>query len=170
MVAAVAGACGSDSDEGGAPSTTRPAERAAGGASAPGPAKPTCELLSRDEVARTLGNPVAAGVPAGRDCLWRTDVDGGTGLNLTVDKPAANQVATTCDFRKASISKENLEKVDGVGKSAVWSVQTLSPLNQGNLVACYDDAVVWVILTGDKEPGQLRSTAAKLADTVRSRV
>lgn len=169
VVAVVTVACGSDSDEAGGTSTTRPAQTAASGGVAPGPARPTCELLSRDDVAKALGNAVAAGVPAGKDCFWGTDVDGGTNLNLTVDKPAPNQAASTCDLRKASISKENLEQIKDVGNSAVWSVQKPSLLTQGNLVACYDDAVVWVILTGEKEPGQLRSTATKLADAVRSR-
>lgn len=170
VVAAVAVACGSDSDEPAAPSPTTDVPQAAAGAASPGAAKPTCELLSREEVAEALGNPVAAGVPAGKDCAWGTDVDGGTSLNLTVDKPAANQVGTTCDFRKGSVSKENQEQVGGVGKSAIWSVQSLSLLTQGNLVACYDNAVVWVIVTGEKEPGALKSTATKVADKVRSRV
>ncbi len=171
VVAMVALACGSDSDEpAAAPSPTTGVPQAQAGAAAPGAAKPTCELLSRDEVAEVLGNPVTAGVPAGKDCAWATDVDGGTSLNLTVDKPAPDQVRTTCDFRKASVSKENQEQVSGVGNSAVWSVQTLSLLTQGNLVACYDNAVVWVIVTGEKEPGALKSTATKVADKVRSRV
>jgi hypothetical protein len=120
-------------------------------------------------VAEAVGNPVAAGVPAGKDCFWGTDVDGGTGLNLTVDKPAPSQVAASCELRKASIPRENREDVGGVGKSAVWSTEKLSLLTQGNLVACYDDAVVWVILTGEKEPGQLRSTATAIADKVHDR-
>ncbi len=170
MVAVLAVACGSDSDESTGAATSRPPQTGLG---APGDApavKPTCELLTRDEVAQVLGNAVSAGVPAGRDCAWGTDVDGGTGLNLTVDKPAAGQVASICDFRKASVSKENQEQVRGVGNSAVWSVQSLSLLTQGNLVACYDNAVVWVIVTGEKDPDALKSTATKVADTVRDRV
>jgi len=170
VVATTMVACGSDSEEPTAAPSTTDVPQAAAGAAAPGASKPTCELLTRDEVAEALGNPVSAGVPAGKDCAWATDVDGGTSLNLTVDKPAANQVGTTCDFRKASAPKENLEQVRGVGKSAVWSVQTLSLLTQGNLVACYDDAVVWVIVTGEKEAGALRSTASDVANKVRSRV
>ncbi len=174
-VAMLAGACGSDSDsdsdsEAGTGATTTGVPQAQAGAASPAAAKPTCELLSRDEVAQTVGNPVSAGVPAGKDCSWTTDVDGGTSLNLTVDKPAPAQAGTTCDFRKASISKENQERVSGVGNSAVWSVQTLSLLTQGNLVACYDNAVVWVIITGEKEAGALKSTATGVADKVRSRV
>jgi len=170
VVAMVAVACGSgDEDEASTPTTGSP-EVTAAGAAAPGPEKPPCELLTREEVAQILGNPVTAGVPAGKDCFWGTDVDGGTGLNLTVDKPASGQAAATCEFRKASISKENQEQVGGVGKSAVWAVQNLSVLTQGNLVACYDDAVVWVILTGEKEPGDLRSTAIDVAKKVHDRV
>ncbi len=171
-VAVLLAACGSDDsdDEPGAAAPTTGVPQAQAGAASPGPAKPTCELLSRDEVAQALGNPVTAGVPAGKDCSWGTDVDGGTSLNLTVDKPAPNQVGTTCDFRKASVSKDNQERVSGVGESAVWSVQDLSLLTQGNLVACYDNAVVWVIITGEKEAGALKSTATEVADRVRSRV
>jgi hypothetical protein len=169
VVATMAVGCGSDDDEASTPTTGSPAVTAAG-AAAPGPETPPCELLSREEVAQILGNPVAAGVPAGKDCFWGTDVDGGTGLNLTVDKPAAAQASTTCEFRKASISKENREQVGGVGTSAVWTVQELSVLTQGNLVACYDDAVVWVIVTGEKEPGELRSTASDIAEKVHDRL
>ena len=170
MVATLTVACGADSEEEPAVPSSTAVPQAAAGAAAPGAAKPTCELLSRDEVAQALGNPVGAGVPAGKDCSWATEVDGGTSLNITVDKPAANQVGTTCDFRKASAPKENREQVGGVGSSAVWSIQTLSLLTQGNLVACYDNAVVWVIVTGEKEAGALKSTATDVADKVRSRV
>lgn len=170
MVAVVAVACGSDSDESSGASTTRPPQTGLGAAGDAPAGKPTCELLTRDEVAQALGNPVSAGVPAGKDCAWGTDVDGGTGLNLTVDKPASGQVASICDFRKASVPKENQEQVGSVGNSAVWSVESLSLLTQGNLVACYDNAVVWVILTGEKDPGTLKSTATKVADMVHDRV
>lgn len=173
LIAALVAGCGSDSDDAGGTGTTLPrdvTEGAAAAAAAPTlPVKPTCELLSRDDVAQALGNPVAAGVAAGKDCFWGTDADGGTGLNLTVDKPAANRVSQQCQLRQASVSREKREQVK-VGTSAVWVVETLSLQTQGNLVACYDNSVVWVILTGEKEAGALKDTAVSIADKVHSRV
>jgi len=174
LVVALLAACGSDSDEAGGTSTTALAkevtEGAAAAAAAPSPpVKPTCELLSRDDVAQALGNKVQAGVPAGKDCFWGTEVDGGTGLNLTVDKPAANRVAQQCQLRQASVSKEKREQLK-VGTSAIWVVEKLSLVTQGNLVACYDNSVVWVIITGEKETGALKDTATAIAEKVHSRV
>ncbi len=173
LIAALVAGCGSDSDDAGGPVTTLAkdvTEGAAAAATAPSlPVKPTCELLSRDDVAKALGNPVVAGVAAGKDCFWGTEVDGGTGLNLTVDKPAANRVSQQCQLRQASVSKENREQPK-VGTSAVWVVEKLSLQTQGNLVACYDNSVVWVILTGEKEAGVLKDTAVAVANQVHSRV
>ena len=173
LVAALVGGCGSDSDDAKETGTTLArdvTEGAAAAAAAPSPpVKPTCELLSRDDVAKALGNRVMAGVAAGKDCFWGTDVDGGTGLNLTVDKPAANRVAQQCQLRQASVSRENREQPK-VGTSAVWVVEKLSLVTQGNLVACYDNAVVWVILTGEKEAGALKDTAVSIANMVHDRV
>jgi len=173
VVALVAG-CGSDSDKTAPTATTAPdsdvAAGAAAAAAAPAPpVKPTCELLSREDVAQALGNPVQAGVAAAKDCFWGTEVDGGTGLNLTVDKPATNRVSQQCQLRQASVSRDNREDVK-VGSSAVWVVEKLSLQTQGNLVACYDDSVVWVIITGEKEPGVLKDAATAIADKVHSRV
>ena len=89
--------------------------------------------------------------------------------NLTVDKPATNRVSQQCQLRQASVSKENREQPK-VGTSAVWVVETLSLQTQGNLVACYDNSVVWVIITGEKETGALKDTATAIAEKVHSRV
>ena len=175
VVALVAG-CGSDSDsdESAPTPTTADSDVSAGAAAAAAepapPVKPTCELLSREDVAQALGNQVLPGVAAANDCFWGTEVDGGTGLNLTVDKPNANRVAQQCQLRQSSVSRENREEVKGVGTSAVWVVEKLSLVTQGNLVACYDNSVVWVILTGEKEPGVLKDMATAIADKVHSRV
>lgn len=174
MVAAVVAGC-SDSDEEGSTATSARADDVSAGAAAaaagPSPqVKPTCELLSREDVGQALGNPVQPGVAAGKDCFWGTEVDGGTGLNLTVDKPAANRVAQQCQLRQASVSKEKQEQVRGVGTSSVWVVEQLTLITQGNLVTCYDNSVVWVIVTGEKEAGALKSTATAIADKVHGRV
>ncbi|MCA1676182.1 MAG: DUF3558 family protein [Actinobacteria bacterium] len=175
IVMALVAGCGSDSDETApTPTTAAGADVATGAAAAAAapapPVKPTCELLSREDVAQALGNQVQAGVAAAKDCFWGTEVDGGTGLNLTVDKPAANRVAQQCQLRQSSVSKENREEVKGVGTSAVWVVEKLSLQTQGNLVACYDNSVVWVIITGEKEAGVLKDTATAIADKVHGRV
>lgn len=77
-VLALFASCGSGDDDPSASTTTTAAQSSVGAFEPPPPpARPTCELLSREEVGRVLGNPVKPGSGTGRDCLWARTWTGG---------------------------------------------------------------------------------------------
>jgi len=136
----------------------------------PGPIRPACELVSRDEVAALLGNPVNAGVGQGSNCFWGTAVDGGTGATVTAVKPGLSAAAAACnELRLGQPAEAPHEAVSGVGTSAVWVWQPLTTLSQGSLVACWPDSAVLVLLTGEREMTAMRATATALAQKIRGR-
>lgn len=142
-----------------------------GGTLPPGPIKPACELVSRDEVAAAVGNQVGAGLGQGRNCFWTTEVDGGTNVTITAVKPGGGKpTADECERLRLGQPREaKHENVSGVGTSAVWVVDALTTLTQGSIVACWDDSAVLVLLTGERDVASLRATAIGLAQRVRSR-
>lgn len=129
----------------------------------PGPIRPACALLSRDEVAAVLGNPVATGTGAGSNCFWATTVDGGTSATVTAVKPGAAGAADACNYlRLGQPTDAPHEQVSGVGVSAVWVFQPLTTLSQGSVVACWSDSAALVLLTGEHPMAALRATAIDL--------
>jgi hypothetical protein len=176
MVVAVAvlmAGCGSKNET--SSSTTSAAGRSGGGgtASTLAPGKPACELLSRDDVAKALGNPVGDPAPGNReDCSWGTDVDGGTSVTITASKPGRDGAGPACRaLHLGQPSEATHENVSGVGSSGVWAWQKLAdPIVQGSLAACWDDSAVLVLLTGEKDQAVLRDTAKGLAQTVHGRL
>jgi len=168
---AVAG-CGGDSDKQGSPATTvaagTPGVNAAN-ATVPLP-KPACDLLSLDDIAKALGNPVNGGMAGGPiNCTWGTSVDGGTSLDLTVVKAASGASEQACNDQRSTLSRSAAkENVSGVGDSAVWFVEELTTIRQGHLLACWDDGAVVVLLTGEKDPAALKATASDVAEKAHS--
>ncbi len=156
--------------EGGAPpavtaTTSRPLRPAAP------PARPVCELLSAQDIAGALGNPVRAGTGDPKFCSWGTRVDGGTSADVRVAIPAAGEGQQECAAQQSSLPKSaTFESVGGVGNAGVWAWQRLTLLVQGHLVACWSDAVVRVLLTGEQDPSILRGKAVALAETTKSRL
>ena len=133
--------------------------------------KPSCQVLSTDDVAKALGNAVRAPTGTGKFCFWGTAVDGGTSADLTLTIPAANRSAAECAAQRDALPKEaTLEQVAGLGTSAVWSWQKVAVLLQGAFIACWQDAVVAIRLTGEKDQAVLKNVASALAQTVRSRL
>lgn len=137
-----------------------------------GLAKAACDLLSRDDVAKALGNAVEAPQPSGTtDCSWGTSVDGGTSLAITVAKPGQAAVAVACDAQRKTLpDKPPKVPVSGVGTSAVWVVEELTTIRQGHLLTCWNDSVVVVLLTGEKPTAALQATAVNVATTVHGRL
>jgi hypothetical protein len=178
VMAVLGAACGSGGDAAltrgvPGPAVTKPPPTAPGTPSAPpvGPGAAACEILSREEVGATVGNPVRPGTGAGKFCSWGTDVDAGTSANLTVTRPAPAKAAEECTTERNALPKEaKQEQVSGVGSSAVWYWQQVSILLQGSFLACWGDAVVLVMLTGEHDQGALRTTAANFAQKVHSRL
>jgi hypothetical protein len=136
----------------------------------PGPIRPACQLVTREEVAAAVGNPVGAGTGQGRNCSWGTGVDGGTSVSVTAVKPGSGGIAFDCDSLRQGQSHEGKhETVNGVGTSATWVYQSLTTLTQASLVACWTDSAVMVLLTGERDIPALRTSAVNLAQQVHSR-
>jgi hypothetical protein len=176
VLAAVAPACGSDGDDDAAPETTtttrsptEAAEAVAG--TIPVPTRPTCQLLTRQEVAGVLGNAVHQGTGVERDCFWGTEVDGGTSANVAVAKYVPGQARAECDLQRSVLPKDlPHESVGGIGIFAVWLPEQVAILTQGRLLACWDDAVVNVNVSGERPQQELRGVAVTLAERARSRI
>lgn len=170
-------ACGSGGKSTGAiarrdrPADTAPAQvKSPDVTTSPGPIRAACELVSRDEVASTVGNAVTVGSGQGSNCSWGTTVDGGTSATVTAVKPGQAKAVDACNgLRLGQPAEARHESVAGVGSSAVWVFQPLTTLSQGSLVACWSDSAVLVLLTGERDPGALRATAIALAQKVHSR-
>lgn len=123
------------------------------------------------DVGKAVGNAVRAGTGDPKFCFWGTQVDGGTSADVTVGIPAAGRAAQACAVQKLSLPKESSqEAVSGVGTSAVWSYQQNAVLLQGTLVACFDNAVIRVGLTGERDQVALRQNAVALGQAVHSRL
>jgi hypothetical protein len=136
-----------------------------------GEPKPGCELFSADEVREILGNAVRAGTGAGRNCLWGTAVDGGSSVQLSVNTPGRARAEQACNDQRNSLAKDlRQEAVGGVGTSTLWATKQLTLLLQGSLVACFEDAVVLVILTGERDPEAMKTTAVAFARQAYSRL
>lgn len=144
--------------------------------SLPPPAGPVdtttaCGTISAGEVAQVVGNQVRAGAGAETFCSWGTAVDRGSSVHLTVVRPAAGRVAQACESQRNSQPKEaNQAPVDNVGTSGLWVWQPLALLLQGTLVTCWDNAVIVVGVTGEKDQGVLRNQAVALAKAVHQRL
>jgi hypothetical protein len=173
VLAAVLGACGSDGDdEGGNTSATPPSPTGGGASGTVAPARPACDILTREEVVAALGNPVRDPVPVGdQGCTWATDVDGGSSLDISVIKHTKEQAAFQCRTLRRGQQAANRESVSGLGDPALWVWEELAdPIVQGSLVSCWEDGAVSVLLTGEKDQAALRVTAADLAGKVHSRM
>jgi len=135
------------------------------------PSRPVCELLAAADVARLVGNAVRTGAGDPKFCFWGTAVDGGTSADVTVGIPAQGQAAQACAVQKFALPKEaSVEEVSGVGSGSVWSHQQVAILLQGALVACFDNAVIRVGLTGERSQVVLRQNAVAVAQAVHGRL
>ncbi|MGI9022401.1 MAG: hypothetical protein ACR2HV_04065 [Acidimicrobiales bacterium] len=174
-IAVLLAACGGSDDETTSPGTTAAPGGGVSGADSTNAtvplSKPACDFLSQDDVGRLLGNPVkAAQQGAVTNCTWGTDVDGGSSLDLTVVKPSDGGATQACADQRRSLprglAKEN---IDDLGDSAVWSVEELTTIRQGHLLACWEDGVVIVLITGEKDPVALQGMAKAVAEEAHGR-
>ena len=135
---------------------------------APGSVQVACDALTGEEVANILGNAVRGATGSGKNCFWGTSVDRGSSVYLSITRPAPAQ---ECTAQRNALPKEaTQEPVNNVGTSAVWSWQQVAILTQGTFLACWPNAIVGVMVTGEKEQGVLRAAAVTLAQRVHSRL
>jgi len=159
------GAPGGPGGEAAAPVTSLPPP------SGPVDTTTACGTVSPAEVGQVVGNQVRAGQGAETFCSWGTAVDRGTSAHLTVARPAPGRATQACDSQRNSQPKEaNQVPVSNVGTSALWVWQPVAILLQGTLVTCWDDAVIVVGLTGEKDQTVLRNQAVALAQAVHQRL
>lgn len=142
-----------------------------------GLSKPACELLAREEVAQLAGNSVAAPTASGEaECFWGVGVDGGTNVTLRVVANELTTAGTECAVERGVLDSRGeagtatVEEVPGVGEEAVWAWEQVAVLTQGHFLACWDDAVILVFLSGESGQTALRNVAQGIAETVRARL
>ena len=134
------------------------------------PSRPVCDLLAVADVAKAVGNGVRAGTGDPKFCFWGTAVDGGTSADVTIGIPAQGRGPQACAVQKLALPKEGGQEEAAVGTGSVWSYQQNGPLTQGALIACFDNAVIRVGMTGERSQAQLKQVAVALAEVARSRV
>jgi hypothetical protein len=176
LAATLVAACGSDSGDAvltvgatGAPAEDeRPPPLPPVEGPVAGTARAACEALTVQEITTAVGNPVRPPTGSEKNCIWGTSVDGGTTVSLSTTKPATAQ---DCTVQRDSLAKEaTKDNVGGLGTSAVWSYQKVAVLLQGTLLACWNDSIVAVMVTGEKDQAALRAAAATLAERAHSRL
>ena len=168
VVCSLAAACG-----GGGGGTTGSGGTKGGAAGGPAGTKPACQFFSKDELKAILGNPVKDGRgDQDIDCFYATDVDGGSSVYLTVDRPGRDGIRQKCQEEMASLPSEyKRENLGGVGTSATWVWTALAPpIVQGFLLSCSADSWVMVQLTGEKDQSKLRDAAAVIVRKAFTRV
>ncbi len=175
VVVSLLAACGSGGEDAsltvGAPpgaSVTTVAGETTTPTPAPGSVQVACDALTREEVANVVGNPVRAPDGSGKNCFWGTSVDRGTSISVSITRPAPPQECTA--LRNALPKEATQEQVNNVGTSAVWSWQQVSILTQGTFLSCFPNAIVSVLVTGEKDQAVLRAAAVTLAQRVQSRL
>jgi hypothetical protein len=98
-------------------------------------------------------------------------VDGGTSANVAVAKYMPGQARAECDLQRSVLPTDLPHaSVSGLGVFAVWLPEQVAILTQGRLLACWDDAVVNVNVSGERPQQELRGVAVSLAEKARSRV
>lgn len=73
-------------------------------------------------------------------------------------------------MQKLALPKEAAQEEAALGSGSVWSYQQNGLLTQGTLIACFDNAVIRVGMTGERGQAQLKQVAVALAEVARGRL
>jgi hypothetical protein len=175
VAAALLGACASgtgsptDSAEG-PPASSAPASGAAATASEPSGddgGAAACDLLSPDEIAGVVGNPVEAGTGmTASDCLWGSDPEETSAAVLILQVPEA-----ACESALESDAAQTT--ADGFGVPAFWLWASASG-GVGTVSLCTAAGMVTVTvsagLSDTPDEAAIREQASTLAELVLTRV
>lgn len=146
-------------DPGGAPVTDNP-----------------CELLSRDEVASIVGNPVGEGEHFATQCIWHPEVADGTQvkavLSYVPNAPDADP-DDVCENTMAGIPNATPFTGVALGNKAHWSYLDGSRMvggHIGTMHICTDNAFMLTQVISDRTEAELQQMAIAMATTVLDRV
>jgi hypothetical protein len=124
-----------------------------------------CALLTQQDVAALVGNPVAQGQAfAGPEvCKWDAEPNNVT-LLLTVRPAGSTRETVLCPELQTSTEGQRL---DGVADVAVWKFSnTMGLFNSGDLETCSRKGYVSLSLNGQKDEPRLREAAVAIARKV----
>jgi hypothetical protein len=166
VIAALAAACGGS---GPAESNTTPASGAAP-ATPPAGTADACSLLTREEIAAAVGNPVEPGRPeAGREtCDWDTAQPGQTDVLLMVRLKGSTREQVLCDeMRKTAAAGKGYS---GIGEAATWKYTKGGIFDSADLEVCDGKGFVSISLNGKGDAAALEAAAVALARKVLGRL
>ena len=135
------------------------------------PSVSACGLLSNDEVASILGNPVLPGEEyAGPEvCRWDTEDADEVSLLLMVRPPGSIREQVLCQTLRSGGGPGEL--VAGVAEIARWHFSSVGTLfDSGELVACGSSGYVSLDLNGKRDEPTLRNAALALLNLVFQRL
>ena len=149
---------------------------AAGGSGAPSTSSsPTatprdaCSLLTQEEIAAAVGNPVQPGRVEGSSsvCDWDAQPDQTDVLLMVYLKGTIREQALCPDLRKAAAAGKGYA---GIGEAATWKFTKSTFFNSGDLELCDAKGFVSLSVNGKGDAATLEAAAVALARKVLSRL
>lgn len=149
------------------------------GAAAPAPQTGTatssrtnlCALLTENEVAEAVGNPVQKGVNpdiGAPDCKWDVDTQGDIAVLLIVYRPGSIQEQSLCpDIRKSG----KAPGFEGVADASTWEFASVIGLfNSGLLQSCGPKGYISTQLNAKRDEARLKQATVALMGKILARL
>lgn len=130
----------------------------------------TCALVSQNEIANAVGNPVVKGQPfnGAADCKWETENPDHVSVLLIVHRAGSIREPILCDaLRKGGGRGERLEGLD----VATWKFSnTLGLFNSSEFEACGPKAFLSLQLNGKRDEAALKQATLAITRIVLPRL
>jgi hypothetical protein len=136
------------------------------------PAVPTgadaCKLLTPDEIAQAVGNPVKdSAYSVGTHLSWDTEKLEQVSVVLSVWVQGSPAVDGLC---QAVRQAQDGRSISGLGEAAKWSYRSSTLADSADLEACDGKGWIGLSLSGKKDEAALEAAARALAEKVISRL
>ncbi len=138
-----------------------------------------CDLITADEIAASVGNPVDQGRSRGSlNCMWDSEKLEEVSVSLTafVKQEGARPMEEICrDMRTTTEDIErdlgsSVDEIAGLGDEAWWTFSSTPALNSAQLWTCKKSAVLGLTLSGGLEESAMLEAARALASRAFGRV
>jgi hypothetical protein len=135
--------------------------------SSPGPVA-TCAILTPDQIASAVGNPVLPGQGAGAgSCSWDTEKSGDVSVLLIVHQKGNIREPILCDELRKGGGSENVEGLD----IAKWKFgSTLGLFNSGEFEGCGSKGFLSLQLNGERDEPTLKKATLAIVQLVLKRL
>jgi hypothetical protein len=162
VLAAVSAGCSSSEGPQSAGSATD------GSTPAASPSADTCAILSQDQVAGAVGNPVLPGQAVGAgSCSWETEKRGDVSVLLIVHRKDSLRAPILCEAMRKGEGSERVEGLD----AATWRVSnTLGLFNSGEFEGCGPKGFLSLQLNGERDEAALKKGTLALVQQILGRI